>query len=215
MILCGLLVAAIAFVLVDYTATTAAKSLGKSRTQPRATATSRVRDARPPVGAPDGESLQQTGTHGPDAADGVLPGPTSVFSNQYAAVTRLNPQMLASLRRAADEAGRYGIGIDIDSGWRSRAYQEQLFDQAIARYGSEQAAARWVARPGTSIHEAGRAVDVVDSSAQGWLLRNGAGYGLCRTYENEPWHFEWRPTAMSDGCPEMYADPTDDPRLGR
>lgn len=213
-ILCGVLVAAVVFGLVNYTATTAAKSLGRSPTHPHSTATSTARDARPPLGAPNGESLRSTGGSGPTMSDGVLPGPTSVFSNRYAAISHLDASMLISLRRAAAEASSYGIAIDIDSGWRSRAYQERLFEQAIAQYGSEQAAARWVARPGTSIHEAGRAVDVVGAAAQAWLLRNGAGYGLCRMYRNEPWHVEWRPEAISNGCPRMYGDPTDDPRLG-
>ena len=167
------------------------------------------------VRVPDGERLQRVGRSGPDAADGVLPGAVSVFSNAYAGITRLNPRMLAALRRAATEARRYGIAIDADSGWRSRAYQEELFDQAVAQYGSAEAAARWVARPGTSIHEAGDAVDIAGADAEAWLWRNGAAYGLCRMYGNEVWHFEWRPAAVADGCPAMYVDPTHDPRLGK
>lgn len=171
-------------------------------------------DARPRIQVPDGERLQRVGTTGPGAADGVLPGAVSVFSNAYPGIINLNPRMLASLRRAATAASRDGVSLDADSGWRSRAYQQQLFDQAIGEYGSAAAAARWVARPGTSIHEAGDAVDIVGDGAA-WLDRNGTAYGLCRMYGNEPWHFEWRPEAPSDGCPAMYADPTDDPRLGR
>ena len=46
-----------------------------------------------------------------------------------------------------------------------------------------------------------------------WLSAHGAAYGLCTVYRNEAWHFERRPGAISNGCPAMYADPTQDPRM--
>jgi zinc D-Ala-D-Ala carboxypeptidase len=49
--------------------------------------------------------------------------------------------------------------------------------------------------------------------AAAWLKKHGAKYGLCQIYRNEPWHYELRPTAIKDGCPPMYADPTHDPRM--
>jgi LAS superfamily LD-carboxypeptidase LdcB len=72
-----------------------------------------------------------------------------------------------------------------------------------------------VARPGTSVHEAGGAVDVGPEEAAAWLTRHGAAYGLCRIYGNEPWHFELRPVAVRHGCPPTYADPTQDARMRR
>lgn len=208
------LVAALAWGMVSFMTSLSARGLVTAPVgaPPARTLTGHLRTNRP---APDGESLQRIDSGEPDAADGVLPGAVSVFSDAYPGITHLNAQMLAELRRAAQVADQDGVTIDVDSGWRSRAYQEQLFDQAIRQYGSEQAAARWVARPGTSIHEAGDAVDVSGADAQGWLSRAGASFGLCRMYDNEPWHFEWRPAAIADGCPTRYADPTDDPRLGK
>jgi hypothetical protein len=61
----------------------------------------------------------------------------------------------------------------------------------------------------------GDAVDIGPSSAATWLSEHGAAYGLCRTYGNEPWHFELRPDAIDRGCPPVYADPTHDPRMQR
>ncbi len=29
----------------------------------------------------------------------------------------------------------------------------------------------------------------------------------------EAWHFEYRPEAATQGCPRMYLDPTQDPRM--
>jgi len=70
-----------------------------------------------------------------------------------------------------------------------------------------------VARPGTSVHESGDAVDVEPEAGASWLAGHGAAYGLCRVYDNEPWHFELRPDAAAAGCPATYADPTADPRM--
>jgi D-alanyl-D-alanine carboxypeptidase len=59
----------------------------------------------------------------------------------------------------------------------------------------------------------GEAVDIGPSTAAAWLSRHGAAYGLCQIYANEPWHYELRPGSGDDGCPAMYADPADDPRM--
>jgi zinc D-Ala-D-Ala carboxypeptidase len=169
-------------------------------------------DSRGELGAPAG-ALPGTDSSALGAADGVLPGGTTVFDDGLPGVARLDPALLDALRRASTDARHQGIRIDVDSGWRSRTYQEQLFRQAVTTYGSEAAAARWVAIPGTSTHESGNAVDVGPSTADAWLSRHGARYGLCQIYRNELWHYELRPEAVDHGCPPMYADPTHDPRL--
>ena len=61
----------------------------------------------------------------------------------------------------------------------------------------------------------GVAVDLGDADATAWLSRHGGRYGLCQIYRNEPWHYELRPRAVQRGCPRMYADPTQDPRMRR
>ncbi|HWM74315.1 MAG TPA: M15 family metallopeptidase [Nocardioides sp.] len=137
----------------------------------------------------------------------------TVFDNEYPAVANLDPPLLAALRRAATDAERAGVEFFVNSGWRSPEYQEQLLDEAGAKYGSREEAARWVATPNTSAHVSGDAVDIGSSDAQAWLSRNGAGYGLCQIYGNEPWHFELRPGALGHGCPAMYADAANDPRM--
>ncbi|HEV8403958.1 MAG TPA: M15 family metallopeptidase [Candidatus Limnocylindrales bacterium] len=147
------------------------------------------------------------------AEDGVLPDGVTVFDSRYPAVSKLDPALLRALRRAATDAADDGVGFTVDSGWRSGAYQERLFRAAVAEYGSAGQAARWVAIPGRSAHESGNAVDIGPSAATGWLSEHGARYGLCQIYGNEPWHFELRPAAVDHGCPPMYADPTQDPRL--
>jgi LAS superfamily LD-carboxypeptidase LdcB len=137
----------------------------------------------------------------------------TVFDDRYPAITRLDPALLTALRAAAKDAESDGVRFSVNSGWRSKKYQKQLFEQAISKYGSAAAAGAWVARPGTSVHEAGDAVDLGPDVADDWLARHGAAYGLCQIYDNEPWHYELRPDAPEHGCPARYADPTDDPRL--
>lgn len=146
-------------------------------------------------------------------ADGVLPEGVTADDERHPGVTRLDPELLAALRAAADDAARDGVELIVTSGWRTPAYQQQLLDDAVAHYGSEAEAARWVASPETSAHVSGDAVDIGPTAAWLWLSEHGAAYGLCQSYANELWHFELRPEATAHGCPEMYLDPTDDPRL--
>ncbi len=148
-------------------------------------------------------------------ADGVVPDGTSVFDDQIPAVAKLDPSLLKALRRAAKRAAKDGVEFQVNSGWRSRAYQNQLLREAVSKYGSEEEAARWVATADTSPHVSGDAVDLTPSHATAWLSEHGATYGLCQIYRNEPWHYELRPEAARHGCPRMYADPTHDPRMQR
>ena len=164
---------------------------------------------------PPGEEVPRGGHHGPlGAADGLVPEGVTVFDDSFPAVTRLDPGLLTAVRRAATDAGD-DIAFYVHSGWRSPAYQIRLLRDAVAKYGSAQEAARWVATPATSAHVKGKAIDVGRSDATAWLSSHGAGYGLCQIYGNEPWHYELRPGAIGHGCPRMYADPTDDPRMRR
>jgi D-alanyl-D-alanine carboxypeptidase len=148
-------------------------------------------------------------------ADGAVPDATTVFDDEIPGVAKLDPALLGALRQAAADAAAEGVELFVDSGWRSPEYQEQLLREAVAKYGSQAEAARWVATPDTSAHVSGDAVDVGPSDAAAWLTGHGAGYALCRTYGNEPWHFELRPDAIDRGCPPPYVDATHDPRMQR
>jgi hypothetical protein len=151
------------------------------------------------------------GALGPAA--GAVPDGATVFDDDLPAVTELDPALLGALRRAASDARGDGVTFVVNSGWRSPEYQEQLLREAVEQYGSVAAAARWVATADTSSHVSGDAIDIGHTDAATWLADHGAGYGLCRVYRNEPWHFELRPDAVDQGCPRMYADPTHDPRM--
>jgi hypothetical protein len=149
----------------------------------------------------------------PGEAGGAVPDGTTVFADEVPGVANLDPALLRALRRAATDAADNGVQFYVDSGWRSREYQERLLREAISKYGSEEEATRWVATPKTSAHVSGGAVDIGPSGAAAWLSEHGAAYGLCQIFGNEPWHYELRPEASVHGCPAMYADPTHDPRM--
>ena len=170
-----------------------------------------------PIRALGGElrGLRREHRDGLGEADGAVPNRTTVFDDGVPGVANLDAGLLNALRRAASDAAGIGVELFVDSGWRSAAYQQRLLDDAVSKYGSEREAARWVATPSTSAHVSGHAVDIGPSAAAAWLSEHGAAYGLCRTYDNEPWHYELRPEAIAAGCPPTYSDPTQDPRMQR
>ncbi|GAB3431049.1 M15 family metallopeptidase [Flindersiella endophytica] len=155
--------------------------------------------------------MSQTASARTTEADGALPDGVTVF-DRHPGVANLVPDLLQALRAAAMDAADDGVGFFVNSGWRSPEYQDELLRKAVAKYGSEAEAARWVATPDRSPHVAGIAIDL-GFAARAWLSEHGAAYGLCQIYLNEPWHYELRPEAIENGCPPMYPDPSHDPRL--
>jgi hypothetical protein len=177
--------------------------------------------APPGQGTGTGEAMPSGAINGsvvaPSEVDGVIRGgdqPT-VFDVDRVAVSKLDPALLAALQRAATDAADSGVTFLVNSGWRSPVLQDRMLQDAIAHYGSEAEAARWVASSATSAHVSGDAVDIGPLPTLDWLAQHGADYGLCQIYANESWHYELRPDAASQGCPQMYNDPTEDPRMQR
>ncbi|NHA68442.1 M15 family metallopeptidase [Phycicoccus sp. CMS6Z-2] len=115
----------------------------------------------------------------------------------------LDPALEHALDHARAAAAAEGIEIVVTSGWRSAAHQQQLFDEAVVRYGSVEEAHKWVLPPDESEHVTGRAVDVGPQAARDWLEAHGARWGLCRVYRNEPWHFERLAPEDGGTCPPM------------
>ena len=166
-------------------------------------------------GRPGRGNQQCAGTPGSrplGEADGALPNDATVFDDEYPGIANLDRDLLQALRQAAHSAANNGVKFLVNSGWRSKEYQEQLLCEAVSEYGSKDDAAEWVASPATSFHVSGEAVDL-GSAARAWLSKHGARYGLCQIYRNELWHYELRPDAIHQGCPRMYANPQEDPRM--
>lgn len=113
-----------------------------------------------------------------------------VAPGTYLAYTKLR----AAFKKAT------GYDLLITSGYRTYAEQKSLYD----RWKAGTFHAPSVARPGTSRHENGRALDLRDSGStpgvtvagnkrSNWMRANAARYGFTPNgYSfNEPWHFEY------------------------
>ncbi|NMM90978.1 hypothetical protein B2J88_42845 [Rhodococcus sp. SRB_17] len=144
---------------------------------------------------------------GQSVADGHIlsDAPLSPFDDAHPALTKLEPELRAALRRAAADAQADDVRMAVNSGWRSVQYQQVLLDDAARIYGSETEARRWVNTPEKSTHVSGRAVDIGPTDADNWLSQHGASYGLCQTYANEMWHFELA-TVPGGTCPAPAED---------
>lgn len=125
---------------------------------------------------------------------------------------------LTAMLEACREAG---LRPKICSAYRTQSKQTYLYNNKIARlrnagYSRKAAieeAGRWVARPGTSEHQLGLAVDIVSQSYQAltkkqeqtkeqkWLMEHCWEYGFLLRYPNdkseitgigyEPWHYRY------------------------
>ncbi len=141
----------------------------------------------------------------PSEATGHLVEPASVDDEHLPAISNLDTALRQALHSAAEAAALDGIEFGVTSGWRSRAYQQWLLDDAVDVYGSEEVARQYVASPDCSSHVTGDAVDIGPVDAQFWLIEHGAQWGLCQIYANERWHFE-RVTDAGGTCPALRAD---------
>ena len=160
-----------------------------------------------PVATTESTSPAEPLTIGPAAADtygGWIPdGQTlSPFDVSNPALGQLDPPLLNAIQDAARAAASKGVDLRITSGWRSTGFQQRLFDDAVAKYGSVDIARQFVASPDVSKHVVGQAVDVAPVDADKWLIRNGARFGLCQIYANELWHFELA-TDQQGNCPPL------------
>jgi len=83
--------------------------------------------------------------------------------------------------------------LKIGSGFRSNERQAELFQAAVAKYGSPEAARKWVAPPGNSQHNHGNAADLKFGSdaAREWVHANAGQFGLAFPLSHEPWHVEY------------------------
>ena len=166
----------------------------------------------PPVSSaqpvtPTDVAQPEIGPAADDTVGGWLPdGVTlSPFDTANPIVGWLDPALLAAVQNASKQAATEGIDIRINSGWRSKGFQQRLFDDGVRTYGSVDAARRFVATPDASMHVQGRAVDIAPVEADRWLIANGSRFGLCQIYANELWHFE---LAVDDHgrCPPLRPD---------
>ena len=141
---------------------------------------------------------------------------TEVRSGQY-----VDNRAYPALRQMLDDARAEGLEPLVCSSYRDWDTQTRLFEAEVqnwlnkgySREDAEAQAAVWVARPGTSEHQTGLTVDIVDISyqlldegqektpVQQWLMTHCAEYGFILRYPTdksditgigyEPWHYRY------------------------
>lgn len=150
---------------------------------------------------------------------GVLDNPNLIVVNQQHPIQKelkferfligketINTSIINSLSRLFSEAEKNGFRFTLVSGYRSIAYQKNLFDQSVQRhrdagYSLEQAQNMTLAysqMPGASEHHTGLAVDIIDTAflndrqdlyddvdqliSQQWLINHVVDYGFILRY---------------------------------
>lgn len=113
--------------------------------------------------------------------------PAAFYPLAATTTTGLHPAMDRAVGRLLDASGGT---ISLVSGWRSPERQAELWAEALRRYGDPEVADDWVARPGTSMHERGLAVDLTGDVEHAAELVRSLGLPLHRPLSHEPWHFE-------------------------
>ncbi len=155
---------------------------------------------------------------------------------------KVSKEIDAALRKMMKDCKAAGYNPKICSGYRTHATQVTLYNnkvnklikQGYSRAEAEIEAAKHVAVPGTSEHQLGLAVDIVDRAyqvldeaqaqrpTQKWLMKNSWKYGFILRYPPEkteitgiiyePWHYRYvgeelaRELHELDICLEEYLD---------
>ena len=139
------------------------------------------------------------------------------LNNGQSVDRRIYDDLIAMLQAAKSE----GLNPLICSSYRTNEKQEQLYQNKVSEYLSQgyskveasDKAAFWVARPGTSEHQLGLAVDIVSTKnqrldrsqentvEQQWLIQHSWKYGFVLRYPTnknsitgvgyEPWHYRY------------------------
>jgi hypothetical protein len=123
-------------------------------------------------------------------------------------VSGMNPKVWNNFLGMANEyKSVYGKNMPLNSAYRSPDKQAALYKAAVAKYGSEAAARKWVAPPGKSMHNYGFALDIGDRAGvlKNELVNSPVGniaskWGFDFPMSHEAWHIEPK------GLKEKYAD---------
>ena len=125
------------------------------------------------------------GTHGAEGAQGghshggEASGNLVDLGGGHKVDASIAPQVKSMIAAAKKD----GVDLKITSAHRSRAKQEELYAKYKAGTGN------LAAKPGTSNHESGLAIDFTNTpGAYDWLAKNAGKFGL-KNLPGEPWHY--------------------------
>lgn len=122
-------------------------------------------------------------------------------------------RIIEALTKFVEAAKEEGLPVYLSSGYRSYSEQQILFQNMVNREGSEEAASKIVAKPGTSEHQTGLSCDITDiyrnpkthdleeTPTYIWMSQHCHEYGFIVRYPSdkssitgiiyEPWHFRY------------------------
>ena len=150
-----------------------------------------------------------------------IPDNFSVELTQLKNGQAIDKRAYPDLQNMMDDMRTEGLCPLICSSYRTNEKQQALYSNEVNQYlaqgysqtKAEGEAGKWVAIPGTSEHQTGLAVDIVDMSNQNldetqedtavqkWLMENSWKYGFILRYPNnksditginyEPWHYRY------------------------
>jgi D-alanyl-D-alanine carboxypeptidase len=119
----------------------------------------------------------------------------------------LAPEVQEAFNKMAEDASKQGLNLYISSGYRTYAYQEQLYE-SYAQSDGYANADKYSARPGYSEHQTGLCFDLnsvndsfADTAEGKWVAENCYKYGFIvrypkgkesiTGYQYEPWHLRY------------------------
>ena len=157
-----------------------------------------------------------------DQAPGELVSPADYGISYTRADRQVSSLMIDSLVKLTQAAEELGLDIVFASGYRPFDYQEMIYNRYVDQMGQEEAD-RISARPGTSQHQLGTAVDfgsIDDSYAlteEGqWLKENAHIYGFSLSYPDgledvtgykwECWHYRYITVEGMEMQNEFFSD---------
>ena len=150
-----------------------------------------------------------------------LPEDFSVHLTELRNGHAIDERAYCDLQSMMDAARSEGLSPLLCSSYRSIEKQEYLYNKKVSYYlsqgysqtDSENEAAKWIAKPGTSEHHTGLALDIVsmnyqlldeeqeNTPEQQWLMEHAHEYGFILRYPQnkseitgiyyEPWHYRY------------------------
>lgn len=150
-----------------------------------------------------------------------IPDDFSVELTQLKNGHAIDKRAYPDLQDMMDAMRAEGLSPLICSSYRTNEKQKTLYNNQVSKYlakgysqtAAETEAGKWIAVPGTSEHQTGLAVDIVDmnyqlldekqedTAVQKWLMKNSYKYGFILRYPSdkseitginyEPWHYRY------------------------
>ena len=134
-----------------------------------------------------GRGNQVTNSVGQDSGGSQAPtgkvGPPSGNLVDFGGGMKVDASIAGNVKAMIEAAKRDGVDLKITSANRSRQEQEVLYQKYLNGTGN------LAAKPGSSNHESGLAIDFTNTpGAHAWLAKNAGRFGL-KNLPGEPWHY--------------------------